>query len=53
MKNLLLVKNNNNWFYRNKKNIINQNNDEYINELIRINNLKAKMFISQINFKNA
>lgn len=42
MKNLLLVKNKNNWFYRNKKNIINQNNDEYINELIRINNLKAK-----------
>lgn len=42
MKNLLLVKNKNNWFYRNKKNIINQNNDEHINELIRINNLKAK-----------
>ena len=42
MKNLLLVKNKNNWFYRNKKNIINQNDDEHINELIRINNLKAK-----------
>jgi len=42
MKNLLLVKNKNNWFYRNKKNIINHNDDEYINELIRINNLKAK-----------
>jgi SAM-dependent methyltransferase len=42
MKNLLLVKNKNNWFYRNKKNILNHNDDEYINELIRINNLKAK-----------
>ena len=42
MKNLLLVKNKNNWFYRNKKNIINHNDDEHINELIRINNLKAK-----------
>ena len=40
MKNLLLVKND--YFYRNKKNIINHNDDEYINELIRINNLKAK-----------
>ena len=42
MKNLLLVKNKNNWFYRNKKNILNHNDDGYINELIRINNLKAK-----------
>ena len=42
MKNLLLFKNKNNWFYRNKKNIINHNDDEHINELIRINNLKAK-----------
>ena len=42
MKNLLLVKNKNNWFYRNKKNIINHNDDEHINELIRINNLKEK-----------
>ena len=42
MKNLLLIKKKNNWFLRNKKNIINNSYDENINELIKINNLKAK-----------
>tara|TARA_B100000900_G_scaffold252254_1_gene214964 strand:+ start:6230 stop:6883 length:654 start_codon:yes stop_codon:yes gene_type:complete len=42
MKNLLLVKKKDNWFLRNKKKKIIHSYDEYIYELIRINNLKAK-----------